>query len=140
DHAKTLSRREQLIMASKCKAITLETKYQIVTAVDANKQYKKQIADEFGISPSTLNTILKSKDKILEAYHSSDFDSARKKLRTADYKDVENVLFEWFKSVRDENVPLSGPILVVKADELSKKLGHADFSASQSWVERFKHR
>ncbi|XP_064417988.1 tigger transposable element-derived protein 4-like [Latimeria chalumnae] len=127
-------------MASKRKAITLETKYQIVTAVDANKQYKKQIADEFGISPSTLSTILKSKDKILEAYQSNDFDSARKKLCTADYKDVENVLFEWFKSVRDENIPLSGPMLAIKANELAKKLGHADFSASQSWVERFKHR
>ncbi|XP_064423274.1 tigger transposable element-derived protein 4-like [Latimeria chalumnae] len=129
-----------LVMASKHKAITLETKYQIVTAVDANKQYKKQIADEFGISPSTLSTIFKSKDKILEPYHSSDFSSACKKLCTADYKDVENVLFEWFKSVRDENIPLSGPMLAIKANELVKKLGYADLSASQSWVERFKHR
>uniref|UniRef100_H3B7F5 HTH CENPB-type domain-containing protein n=1 Tax=Latimeria chalumnae TaxID=7897 RepID=H3B7F5_LATCH len=128
-----------LVMASKRKARTLETKYQIVTAVDANKQYKKQIA-KFGISPSSLSTILKSKDKILEAYHFSDFNSAHKKLRTADYKDVENALFEWFKSVRDENIPLSGPMLAIKADELAKKLGHADFSASQSWMERFKHR
>ncbi|XP_006005322.1 tigger transposable element-derived protein 4-like [Latimeria chalumnae] len=31
-------------------------------------------------------------------------------------------------------------MLAIKADELAKKLGHADFSASQSWVERFKHR
>ncbi|XP_064414219.1 tigger transposable element-derived protein 4-like [Latimeria chalumnae] len=123
-------------MASKRKVITLETKYQIVTAVDANKQYKKQIADEFGIS---LSTILKSKDKILKAYHSSDFGSARKKLCTAGYKDVENALFEWFKSARDENIPLSGSMLAIKADELAKKLGHADFSVSQSWVERFKH-
>nr|XP_014353309.1 PREDICTED: tigger transposable element-derived protein 4-like [Latimeria chalumnae] len=126
-------------MANKRKAITLETKYQIVTAVDASKQSKKQIVDEFGISPSTLSTILKSKDKILEAHHSIDFGSARKKLRTANYKDVENALFEWFKSVRDENIPLSGTTLAIKADELAKKLGHADFSASQSWVERFKH-
>ncbi|XP_064410130.1 tigger transposable element-derived protein 4-like [Latimeria chalumnae] len=31
-------------------------------------------------------------------------------------------------------------MLAVKDDELAKKLGHADFSASQSRVERFKHR
>uniref|UniRef100_H3AKC5 HTH CENPB-type domain-containing protein n=1 Tax=Latimeria chalumnae TaxID=7897 RepID=H3AKC5_LATCH len=37
------------------------------------------------------------------------------------------------------NIPLSGPMLAIKANELAKKLGHADFSASQSWVERFKH-
>ncbi|XP_064409672.1 tigger transposable element-derived protein 4-like [Latimeria chalumnae] len=30
-------------------------------------------------------------------------------------------------------------MLAIKADELAKKLGHADFSASQSWAERFKH-
>nr|XP_006010507.1 PREDICTED: tigger transposable element-derived protein 4-like [Latimeria chalumnae] len=30
-------------------------------------------------------------------------------------------------------------MLAIKANELAKKLGHADFSASQSWVERFKH-
>nr|XP_014351091.1 PREDICTED: tigger transposable element-derived protein 4-like [Latimeria chalumnae] len=100
-----------LVIASKCKVITLETKYQIVTAVDANKQYKKQIADEFGISPSTLSIILKSKDKILEAYHSSDFDSARKKLRTADYKDVENALFEWFKTFCGESESVNSDVL-----------------------------
>lgn len=61
-------------------------------------------------------------------------------MRKSDYKDVQEALFQWFKVGRNENIPLTGPTLAAKADKLAHKLGYADFTACQSWVERFKQR
>ena len=76
----------------------------------------------------------------MKAYNSSDFGSSRKKMRTAQHTDVEEALFQWFKNVRDQNIPISGPTLAAKADDLVIRLGHTYFTANHNWVERFKQR
>ena len=38
------------------------------------------------------------------------------------------------------NIPVSGPILTIKAKELALKLGHQDFICSSGWLQRFKSR
>ena len=128
-------------MASrKRKAIDLDTKYQILQAVDKNDQSKTEIAKAFEIPPSTLSTIIKQRETIMKAYNSSDFGSSRKKTRTAQHTDVEDALFEWFKNVRDQNIPIFGPTLAANTDDLAIHLGHTDFTANHNWVERFKQR
>jgi hypothetical protein len=76
----------------------------------------------------------------MKAYNSSDFGSSRKKMRTAQHTDVEDALFQWFKNVRDQNIPISGPTLAAKADDLVIRLGHTYFTANHNWVERYKQR
>ncbi|XP_067684471.1 tigger transposable element-derived protein 4-like [Haliotis asinina] len=124
----------------KRKALDLDTKYQIIQAVDAGGKSKTVIAAEFKIPKSTLSTILKDKEAIISKLQSAEYGSSRKRIRVSNFEDVEKALFEWFKSVRSENIPLSGPILLAKADEFSVKHGHTDFKAYQSWLERFKKR
>ena len=61
-------------MASrKRKAIDLDTKYQILQAVDKNDKSKSEIAKAFEIPPSTLSTIIKQRETIMKAYNSSVF-------------------------------------------------------------------
>jgi len=124
----------------KRKAIDLDTKYQIIQAVEKNDKSKVKIAKAFEIPPSTLSTILKCKDTILNAYNSSDFGFSRKKMRIALHQDIEEALFQWFKGVCDKNIPISGPTLAAKADELVIRLGHTDITANHNWVERSKQR
>ena len=38
------------------------------------------------------------------------------------------------------NVPISGPIMKIKAKELVLKMGHSEFQCSTGWLERFKQR
>ena len=38
------------------------------------------------------------------------------------------------------NIPVSGPILTIKAKELALKLGHRDFICCSGWLQRFKWR
>jgi hypothetical protein len=61
-------------------------------------------------------------------------------VRTAQHTDVEDALFQWFKNVRDNNIPIFGPTLAAKADDLAIRLGHTDFTANHNWAERFKQR
>uniref|UniRef100_H3A303 HTH CENPB-type domain-containing protein n=1 Tax=Latimeria chalumnae TaxID=7897 RepID=H3A303_LATCH len=122
----------------KCKSLSVDTKYQIITAVDAGNKKKKAIADESGILPNTLSTIFKSRDKIVNAYHSSDFTQDCKKNSVSEHKEVEDALQLWFKSARNDNIPLSGPILPAKAKNLAADLGSENITVSYSWIERFK--
>ena len=36
------------------------------------------------------------------------------------------------------NVPISGPIMKIKAKELALKMGQSEFQCSTGWLERFK--
>jgi hypothetical protein len=64
----------------------------------------------------------------------------QKKMRTAQHTDVEDALFQWFKNVCDQNIPIFGSTLAAKADDLAIRLGHTDFTANHNWAERFKQR
>ena len=40
--------------------------------------------------------------------------------------------------LRTRNAPVNGPILMQKAEEISKQLGHNEFTASEGWFYRWK--
>jgi DNA-binding CsgD family transcriptional regulator len=65
--------------SGKKKALSLDTKLQIIDVVNAGSKSKKQIADAFGIAPTTLSTIWTNVDKILEAKDCGDLSPKRKK-------------------------------------------------------------
>lgn len=45
-------------------------------------------------------------------------------------EDVKSVLYNWFLSARDKNVPVSGQTLMDKADHFTNELGITDFKAT----------
>ena len=73
-------------------------------------------------------------------YENSKFEIERKRIHTAVYGDIEEALFTWFKQARSMNIPVSGPILTIKAKELALKLGHREFICCSGWLQRFKSR
>ena len=50
-----------------------------------------------------------------------------KRLRKLECTDIDEALLMWFKQKRSENVPVSGPLLMTKAEKLAKLLDHEDF-------------
>ena len=67
-----------------------------------------------------------------------DFKPTRMRARTAKHADLDSALFLWFKNARSLNIPISGPILQTKADNLAKMLGLESFLLSSGWLSRFK--
>ena len=59
---------------------------------------------------------------------------------TFTYQDTENATLQWFKAVRDRNLPVFGPLLQAKAEEFASQLGDTTFKCSTGWLDRFKDR
>nr|XP_009486802.1 PREDICTED: LOW QUALITY PROTEIN: tigger transposable element-derived protein 4 [Pelecanus crispus] len=130
----------------KKKSISIEEKLGIISAVESGKK-KADVAAEYGIKKNSLSSIMKNKEKVLEAFESLRFDPKRKRLRTAFYTDLEEALVKWYRIAQCLNVPVNGPMLRLKANDFAQKLGHSDFKCSngwgqrvQGWLDRFKSR
>ena len=132
--------------APKKRSYSIKEKCDIIKAVDEAvksgvKYPKSSVATRYNISTSTLSTFLKSRDKILNAYEAQDFHKDRKRMRKSPYADVEAMLFlNWFKQKFHQGIPISGPLLQTKADELATLAGHPEFKCSNGWLTRFKER
>ncbi|XP_019377766.1 PREDICTED: tigger transposable element-derived protein 4 [Gavialis gangeticus] len=123
----------------KKKSLSIEEKIDIISAVESGKK-KADIAAKYGIKKNSLSSIMKNKDKVLEAFESLRFDPKRKRLRTAFYTDLEEALMKWYRIAQCLNVPVNGPMLRLKANDFAQKLGHSDFKCSNGWLDRFKSR
>lgn len=125
--------------ANKRRQFSLKMKLKILEAVDSGKR-KKDIATEFGISQSTLSTVLKNRSKIEENSREIYLGPYRKRMRGATFRDLDKAVFIWFKEVRSRNIPVNGRRLQEKAKIIAKLLGHDNFRASGGWLSRFRER
>uniref|UniRef100_A0A147BNC8 Putative tigger transposable element-derived n=1 Tax=Ixodes ricinus TaxID=34613 RepID=A0A147BNC8_IXORI len=124
---------------TKRKAISFEVKKQILR--DWRQGFKVgSLVRKYELSQSTISTILKSGDVVMKKAGTSGFDDKRKRLREALYEDVEEALYQWFLTIRNENMPISGPILAAKAKKFAFLLGRGDFQPGGGWIQRFKER
>ncbi|KAM6269722.1 tigger transposable element-derived protein 4 [Porphyrio hochstetteri] len=121
------------------KSISIEEKIDIISAVESGEK-KADIAAKYGIKKNSLSSIMKNKEKVLEAFESLRFDPKRKRLRTAFHTDLEEALMKWYRIAQCLNVPVNGPMLRLKANDFAQKLGHSDFKCSNGWLDRFKSR
>ena len=102
----------------KRKGLSVTAKMEIIKAVESGRK-KGDIAREFGIAPSTLSTILKNKSDIKTKFELAKFEPTRQRFRNATYEDVEEALLRWFNANRAKNLPINGPLLREKADQLA---------------------
>lgn len=127
-------------MAShKKKALTLETKLQILKDVDQKNLKQNEIAQKYAISKSTVFVLIKNRQTIEEACSSSQYQPNRKRMRTGKDEKVEEALFSWFKQTRAMQVPVSGTLMSTAATEIADEMG-VEFSATTGWFDRFKKR
>ena len=124
-------------MSRKC--YSLDFKLKVIEEAENSSSPKKDLCAKFSISPSTLSTFLKNKEKIRANRDAGLFSGKRKKMRSSRNKAVEKALFLWIKQVRTKSVPLSGPVIKEKANLLAREMG-VDFVASNGWFYRFKTR
>ncbi|XP_037580219.1 tigger transposable element-derived protein 6 [Dermacentor silvarum] len=80
-----------------------------------------------GVAPSTVATILKDRQKILELHRGSQLAPSRKRLRLGNFQDVDAAVLTWFKDARSQNVPVSGPMLQEKARQFADALDITGF-------------
>lgn len=126
----TLKRRKQF---------SLEEKLSILEDVNSGRK-KVEVAKKFGISKSTLSGILKDSKKLEQQAKTAGFDPKRRRMRTAQYDDIDKATLSWLEDVRSKNIPVTGPLLRERALHYAGELGHEDFRASEGWLARFRNR
>ncbi|CAF4892051.1 unnamed protein product [Pieris macdunnoughi] len=119
----------------KNKCLSISEKKRVIQAVE-DGQYKKDVAKQFGILPSTLSMILKKKDYIT----GSAFIANRKRSRQGDFPRLEECLIKWIHQCRGQNLPIGGLMLKEKAKSIAQSFGIEGFAASEGWLSNFKNR
>ena len=99
----------------------------------------KDASLKYGVSPNTISTWIKSKEKYLKALENSCF-SKKQKLRESNFEKRDNVVFGWFLSKRSQNIPIDGNLIKEKAIAYAKELGYTSFVGSTGWLDRWKRR
>jgi transposase len=99
---------------------------------------KSDVGKRFGFSLSTVATVWKKKDKILQA--KTEGSSCKKKIKKLKFEDLGQAMLTWFHKDRCNNLPISGPVLKTKAEHLVQQLDIIDFKASEGWLGKFKQR
>lgn len=123
----------------KRKLQTLETKYKAILAVEDGSKKKSQIAKDLGVPPNTLSTWLKNAAGIKKSFESQEWGPQTKKMKKSQFEDVEEALDVWFRQARTLSIPINGPLLLAKAQELAEKFGYKE-EISMGFVNGFKSR
>ncbi|CAH0725646.1 unnamed protein product, partial [Brenthis ino] len=122
-------------MASKRKAISVDEKVCVIHAIEKGEK-KSDVERRFELSQSTVATIWKNQKTILQAALEGNLS---KKLRKPKFEDLDQAMLSWFNNQRQNNVPISGPIVKAKTEKFANQLGIIDFKASEGWLGKFKH-
>ncbi|XP_050309703.1 tigger transposable element-derived protein 4-like [Anthonomus grandis grandis] len=124
-------------MTDKRRAINLKEKIDIIKSIESGIN-KSENARRKNMAKTTVSTIWSNREKIKQ--ESENKSQRIKKIRNPVRPDVDQALIRWFEVRRTENIPISGPLLKAKAEDLFKGLHGGDFKCSTGWLERFKVR
>lgn len=119
------------------RSFTVKEKAKIISKLK-NGEKNADLCKEYKVSHSTISTMWKNRDKILECFETKSLKI--KKNRKPAHQDVENALLMWFKAQRSQNVSVSGRLLQEKANHFARLFGKMDFECSESWIYRFRQR
>ena len=109
-----------------------------IIADHENKTSLFEISNKYGLSKSTICTIIKQKTQLLDNSMSSL--KNRYRLTSGEFKKMEDALYEWFLAQRKFHITVGGEQLKCKAVELHKKFYNGQFCASDGWLTKFKKR
>ena len=126
------------------KTLTIDQKIEVLDQLPT-KSYTI-ICKEFGIGRSTI----KKQEPVIRAYKRKMTEMgvtrSAKIMKLGKDEELEAALFVWFKQKREEGVPITGPIIQAKAQDLHQRLHDIRkegdepmqvFTASSGWLWRF---
>lgn len=124
-----------VMLQRKRKVLTVGEKVSLVRAIE-NGEKQTDVVRRTGLSQSTVATIWKDRRKWLDA----DMQGDRKKMRKPQHEGLDRAILQWFQQQRINNIPISGPLIKMKAESYAAELGIADFKASEGWLSKWKQR
>ena len=110
-------------ISEKRTSLLLWKKYGIVNEVNRrNDTPVSMLAKGIEISRTSLITILKNKEKIIEDFEAGCCSKTKQK-RKHNFEVVDNPLVKWFSQARDKKISASGEMLLLKAQASAEVCG-----------------
>ena len=81
---------------------------------------------------------MKKEEQIIKEWHLNGNEQRVRQFHSGSGVVLDKAMLEWFSKVRNQNVPVSGPMIQAKALEFDEELGIKSFKASNGWLERFR--
>jgi predicted transcriptional regulator len=123
------------------RCITLSQKVKLIEDSMKPGFSQDKAAKEYGISQSAVCKILKNKFNIY--CNSASSSNIKKNLSRGKNDALEETLYEWYLQRKTAGLPISGPLLRSKAEELANSFtcsAEAGFKFSNGWLDGFKRR
>ncbi|XP_064301319.1 tigger transposable element-derived protein 3-like [Phalacrocorax carbo] len=118
------------------KELSLTEKVRVLEMLEGPKVSQSELAKRFGVSQPQICRIIKNKERILSEWHRNG-DPERKRKREGKDVALEAALLRWVEGARAADLPVSGPLLQLKAKHLAEALGRPDPEPSGGWLARF---
>ena len=114
-----------------------------VIAAGATGLSQRQIAKQFGISKTQVQTLLKRKEEVMRCYNEGHQGWRKRTIsrsRRHSFEDINVLVSKWFSQQVNKD-DITGSMLKEKAMEISVELGLGEeFKASNGWLECLKRR
>ncbi|XP_040447447.1 tigger transposable element-derived protein 3-like isoform X4 [Falco naumanni] len=118
------------------KELSLTEKVRVLEMLEGPKVSQSELAKRFGVSQPQICRIIKNKERILNEWHCNG-DPERKRKREGKDTALEAALLRWVEGARATDLPISRPLLQLKAKHLAEALGRPDPEPSGGWLARF---
>ena len=107
------------VMATKKKTLTLKEKIDVITYHEKHpKLVSHAIATNFGVGRTQIQNILKHKKELKTEYKENQPSTRKCQLQTTENDDINRLTWEWFKDVASRQLPVTGPMLQLFAEQL----------------------
>ena len=132
----TRSKRE-LSYEYKKKIINTYQKQKKINAKFTQGMLSEYYKEELGylLPTSTTSEILKNQASIMATHEMVDY-----RTRTAQYPELEDCLYLYYRQLRDKDINVSEKILTAKAKVFATYYNIKNFSFSSGWISNFKRR
>ena len=121
------------------KSLTIRQRIDLITRIE-NGEPQTSVCKRLNISKSTVNSIWKNRETLKRSYDSSEISVDCKRIRSSNFTHVDTALLEWFKQARNCNIPITGKILMEKAQSFATAMNVSTFIATTGFIDRWKRR
>ena len=111
----------------------MKEKYEALKELE-KAAFNKSVAEKYMVPKNTLRI----QTKIFDDFQARN--PKRRKARGGNHENLDKAMFQWFLSVRSQDVPIGGAVFKGKAKFYAKDAGFYDFQASDGWICRWKER
>lgn len=123
--------------------VSLKEKWEAVKRMEEGDN-SLAIAKDLGVSQRVIYQWISVKDKIKKWYETSPEHAVgvnRKNLSQVYNQQLDEVVYLWYVECVKQGIPVTGPMIRVKAMELNEQLGAGwPFQASDGWLSKWKKR